>query len=77
MSAATASASIAEHVGDHDLGAFLGEEPRLGLAHAVRAAGDDRDFAVEAHGSLLVFALPVLRSILGGKPKQPREGMFR
>src|SRR5580692_11760059 len=44
---------VAENIGDHDLGPFGREEPRLRLAHAVRAASDNRDFAVEPHGSLL------------------------
>jgi hypothetical protein len=54
MSAATASACWAQHVGNNDLGAFPGEEARLCLAHTVRSARDDRDFVLEAHGPLLV-----------------------
>jgi len=42
----------AENVGDHDSGALLREEARLGLAHAVPRPGDDRDLVLEAHRSL-------------------------
>ncbi len=46
----------AENVGDHDFGAFLREQTRLGLAHAVAGPGDDRDLVLEAHWSLPAFA---------------------
>ncbi len=42
----------AENVGDHDSGALLRKEARLGLAHAVPRPGDDRDLVLEAHRSL-------------------------
>jgi hypothetical protein len=38
---------IPEDVGNHDLGPFRREEPHFGLAHPVRAAGNDRDFVFE------------------------------
>jgi len=44
---------IPEDVGNHDLGPFRREEPRFGLAHPVRAAGNDRDFVFEPHDLLL------------------------
>jgi len=42
-------ALVLQHVGDDDLGAFPGEQPRLAFAHAVRAAGDDRHLVLEPH----------------------------
>ena len=44
-------ALVFEHVGDDHLGAFAGEDPRHAGAHAGRAAGDQRDLAVEPHRS--------------------------
>jgi hypothetical protein len=47
----------------------------------VRSARDDRDFVLEVHGlsSSFKFKTAAGSCLLytGGKPKQPREGMFR
>ena len=42
-----------EHVGHHHLGAFLGEDDGLALAHAAGAARDQRDLSAEPHRRLL------------------------
>ncbi len=42
----------AEDVGGHHLGALPREQARLGLTHAVRRPGDDRDLVLETHESL-------------------------
>ena len=42
-----------QDVGDDNLGALLCKQPRLGLTHAVRTTGDDRDFALQPHDPLL------------------------
>ena len=46
-------ALVVEHVGEDDVGAFLGEQPRLGGALPARAAADQHRLALEpAHGGL-------------------------
>src|SRR5438309_712652 len=42
-------AFLDQHIGDDDGGAFLGEQPRLGLSHAMGAACDDRHLVLEPH----------------------------
>src|SRR6266851_5191923 len=40
---------ISQDVGNHDLGALRGEKPRLGFAHAMSTAGDDRNLVFQTH----------------------------
>ena len=47
MSSASAAPRVAVDVGDQHLGAFGGEPPRQAFAEPRRAAGDDRDLALE------------------------------
>jgi hypothetical protein len=53
-------APIRLQVGDHDLGAVLGEHPRRAFAEAGSAAGDDEYLACDFHGFSL--SLPIQAS---------------
>jgi hypothetical protein len=44
-----------QDIGDDNLGAFRRKQPRLGFAHAVSAASDDRNLVVQPHDCLPPF----------------------